>query len=269
MNQLFFALSAFTLGALHALEPGHGKTVVAAYLIGSKGTVRDAVTLGAIVTLTHTSSIIVLGILTAVAAAYFVPETIHELMEVVSGLLIVAVGLYMIKDRIVDARFETPDADQHHHRHGRHHSPGLAAADSPGHRHDHDHDHSPLVQHRGGSAHSYEMNRSQLSLWGLVTLGISGGIVPCPAALAILLAAAAAGNILGGISLVIIFSLGLAAVLVAIGIVLVRAANLAQRYLSEEASNKLSQRAGAISAVVITFMGLVMLAKAFGMFHLF
>ncbi|NIQ98744.1 MAG: High-affinity nickel-transporter, partial [Gemmatimonadales bacterium] len=84
--------SSFGLGALHALEPGHGKTVVGAYLVGSRGRVRDAVLLGLVVTLTHSGSVVLLGLLSIVAAAVFVPETVHTILEVVSGLLVLGVG---------------------------------------------------------------------------------------------------------------------------------------------------------------------------------
>ncbi|MHB1417521.1 MAG: nickel/cobalt transporter [Chloroflexota bacterium] len=257
MSGILFAVSAFVLGALHALEPGHGKTVVAAYLVGSKGTVRDAVLLGGIVTFTHTFSIIVLGLLTAVASAYLVPETVHEVLEVVSGLLVVAVGLWMVRGRLL-----VPRSD-HGHSHGEHEHA------SAHHDHDHapdpDHPHAHSHQHGadGHHGHSHTLPEGQRpSLGGLVTLGISGGMVPCPAALALLLAAVAVGNVLGGVSLVIVFSLGLAVVLIAIGIVLVKAADFAKRFFGD-GEGKFTRYASIASALVVTALGVAMTARAF------
>lgn len=232
MNDFIFAFSAFALGALHALEPGHGKTVVAAYLVGSKGRVQDAIVLGGIVTFTHTFSIIVLGVLTAVAASYFVPETVHGVLEVVSGLLIVGVGLWMVNDRIIKGRKDRG----HSHDHGSHDHHGHSHALPPG---------------------------EKPSLGSLITLGISGGIVPCPAGLALLLAAVAVGNVVGGVSLVVVFSLGLGVVLVAIGIAMVKTAGLAGRLFgSQLGDGRLAARAGMVSAVVVTCVGLAMTVRA-------
>lgn len=371
MNDLVFVFSAFALGALHALEPGHGKTVVAAYLVGSKGRVRDAITLGGVVTFTHTFSIILLGILTSVAAAYFVPETVHEVMEIASGLLILGVGVWMLQQRFgrrasvephahphgqhhahsdnshehSDARAlpasfastaviwqrgseadhpaESPvvaHADAHNalvfssarHAHGevwhahevdasaRHHHHGLDAdtsghhhpADDAGHQHDvpshaerdhpHPHPHADdrhhahprpdrQLHHEHGSAgHSHgarahthgPASDQRLGLRGLIALGVSGGIVPCPAALALLLAATAAGSVITGVGLVVVFSLGLAFVLIAIGLAMVKAAGVAGRRLSGDLTDRLSRHASAVSAVVVTLLGIAATARA-------
>ncbi len=238
MNELFLAVSAFVLGALHALEPGHGKTVVAAYLVGSRGRVRDAVALGGVVTFTHTFSIIILGLLTAVAADYLVPETVHETLAVVSGLLVLVVGIWMLNARVL-----RPEATSHAQ-------------------------HPPLAGHEHGSAlhkheHSHAGSRRRLGVWGLVTLGISGGIVPCPGALALLLAAVAVGDVVGGLSLVVIFSLGLATVLVAIGTILVRAADqVLRRFGDDFGATRIARRASVGSAVVVMLLGAVITTRA-------
>ncbi len=244
MSNALFALSAFALGALHALEPGHGKTVVAAYLVGSGGRVRDAVLLGAVVTLTHTSSILVLGLLTVLASAYLVPETVHEILEVLSGLLVVAVGLWMVRDRLLLHR--------HGHRHPREeHTPPA-----------HPHEHPPEDGHGHHGHHHPPPRGERLSLGNLIALGVSGGMVPCPAALALLLAAVAVGNVLWGLSLVVVFSLGLATVLIAIGVALVTAASFAGRFV-ETGDGRAARYAAAASAVVVTALGVAMTARAF------
>lgn len=232
---LLLALSSFGLGALHALEPGHGKTVVGAYLIGSKGTSWDAVLLGIVVTLTHTGIVIILGVLSTIAAAYFVPDTVQKVLEVVSGLLIVGVGGWMIAVRIRQAR-------------GRHHG------------HDHSHEHNDDHDCGHGHSHGPVLQPGQRpSLWQLIALGVSGGIVPCPAALAVLLAAISIGSFVRGLSLVLIFSLGMAAALVAIGIVMVHAAKFAGRYVTE---SKWTRIVPVISAIIITVIGVGLTIKA-------
>jgi nickel/cobalt exporter len=237
---LLLALSSFGLGMLHALEPGHGKTVVGAYLIGAKGTTWDAVLLGVVVTLTHTGTVILLGVLSTVAAAYFVPETVQKVLEVVSGLLIVGVGGWMIGVRIRQA---------HRHPHDHSHS------HSTDHHHGHNHDH-------GEHHHSHEpiLAPGQRASFGqLLALGVSGGIVPCPAALAVLLAAISFGNFIRGVSLVVIFSLGMAVVLVAIGIMMVRAAKFAGKYMSE---SRWTRFLPVFSAIIITLVGVGLTIKA-------
>lgn len=272
MSSLLFALSAFMLGALHALEPGHGKTVVAAYLVGSRGRVRDAFLLGGVVTFTHTFSIILLGVLTVVGSAYFVPETVHEVMEVVAGLLVLAVGLWMVRERILLGRSghdHSHDHDHHHHDHdhGRgeheHALVGVASESANAHSLSHDHDPPSARQHRHEGRNHAPAPPGRPSIWGLVTLGISGGMVPCPAALALLLAAVAMGNIMGGISLVVVFSLGLAAVLIAIGVAMVKAAHLVGRFLGVglEGESRFARRAGVASALVVTALGVMITAR--------
>jgi len=226
---LVLAATSFGLGALHALEPGHGKTVVGAYLVGSKGTSWDAVVLGLVVTLTHTGVVILLGILSTVAAAYFVPETVQETLELTSGLLIVGIGGWMIGVRIRQAR-------AHLEGRGRPHADG----------HAHEHEAEPGTGRRA-------------TFWQLVALGVSGGIVPCPAALAVLLAAISFGSFARGVSLVIVFSLGMASVLVAIGIMMVKAATFAARYVAE---SKWTRVAPVLSAIVITLVGVGLTVKS-------
>ncbi|MBL8103574.1 MAG: hypothetical protein JNM02_13655, partial [Anaerolineales bacterium] len=101
---LFALVIALALGALHALTPGHGKTVVAAYLVGSRGTTLHAVALGTIVTLTHTGSVFLLGIITLAASQYILPTTIIPLLEILSGLLIVGLGFYLLWQRFISWR---------------------------------------------------------------------------------------------------------------------------------------------------------------------
>lgn len=230
--------SAFGLGALHALEPGHGKTVVGAYLIGSKGRASDAVLLGIIVTLTHSGSVLLLGILSTAAAAVFVPETVQKVLEVVSGLLVLGVGAWMLVLRYRQARPQPHDHD-HDHEHEGGHSHGHGG---------HSHSHVPIVA-----------PGERPSLGQLIALGVSGGIVPCPAALAVLLVAVSDGRFVGGLSLVLIFSIGMAAVLVAVGIAMVKATGLATRRVGEARWMKVLP---VVSAALIVLIGLGLTVKA-------
>ncbi len=240
MEFLMLSVSSFGLGALHALEPGHGKTVVGAYLIGSKGSVGDAVQLGLIVTLTHSGSVIILGALSTLAAAYFVPETVQKVLEVVSGLLIVAVGAWMLLARVRRLRAHDHGAD-HDHGHGA--------------EHDHGHAH-------GGHGHSRASvpaaGKERPRFGQLLALGVSGGIVPCPAALAVLLAAVSLGQFARGLALVIVFSLGMAAVLVAIGITMVKAAHFASKYV---AASRWTRVVPVVSAALIFAVGIALTVK--------
>jgi len=202
---------AVGLGAFHALEPGHGKTLVAAYLVGSRGTVKHAVLLGLIVTAAHTAGVYVLGAITLYASKYIVPERLYPWLGAISGVMIAALGLMLLV-----RRYQGRDgllAHSHHH-HGAH--------DHGAHGHHHHHD--------GGHAqHHHEVNQP-VSAKQLLALGISGGIVPCPAALVVLLSAVAMQRIGFGLLLIVAFSVGLAAVLIAIGVLMVYARQFMARF---------------------------------------
>lgn len=266
------AATSFGLGALHALEPGHGKTVVGAYLVGSRGTAWDAVLLGIVVTLTHTGGVIALGVGSTIAAAYFVPETVQKMLAVVSGLLIVGVGGWMISVRFRQAR------SGQGHSHHPHHSHSHGSEDDDGdhaderHLHDHGYNHAPL--HAQGDDHGHEhahvavlsaqpdapASERRATFWQLVALGVSGGIVPCPAALTVLLVAISVGGFLRGVSLVLIFSVGMACVLVAIGLMMVKAAGVISRRAADSSFTRIMP---VLSAIIVTLLGVALTVKAF------
>lgn len=188
---------ALALGGLHALTPGHGKTLVAAYLVGSRGTVRHAVLLGAVVTITHTASVIAIGLLTLFASQSIVPSALTPALEVASGLLVVIVGARLVWQRWIDLRRRR------------------------GHAHTHD--------HGDGHVHAHLPPEGRVTAGGLLAMGVSGGIAPCPEALGILVIAIGLNRVAFGLGLIVAFSLGLAAVLIAIGVLLVRARPLVER----------------------------------------
>jgi nickel/cobalt transporter (NicO) family protein len=220
-------LAALLFGALHALQPGHGKTLVAAYLVGSRGTIRHAITLGSIVTFTHTASVLALGTLLLAFSQTIKPERILPGLTAFSGLLVVGLGVTLLRTRlrevltgVVGHHHHDHDHDHHHHHHDHDHDHH--------HHHDHDHDHHHHHHHHGHHhhhhhgphGHSHELPE-RITPRSLIALGISGGIVPCTEALVILIVAVAVGQMLLGLLMIIAFSIGLAGVLIGIGVALV------------------------------------------------
>jgi nickel/cobalt transporter (NicO) family protein len=212
-------LVAFGLGAAHALTPGHGKTIVAAYLVGSRGTLKHAAFLGATVTFTHTVAVFALGFATLFLFRYVVPEKITLVLGAVSGLSIVAVGAWMLHKRLAKADRSHVHAHghlvhAHHHSHGNH-----------GHSHSHEHVHEHAHDHHHGS-HTHSHIPDEVSWGGLIALGASGGLVPCESGLVLLLGAIALGRVGFGLVLLVAFSMGLAIVLMLIGMLVLYAKNL-------------------------------------------
>jgi nickel/cobalt transporter (NicO) family protein len=199
---LFALLLAFGLGAMHALSPGHGKTVVGAYLVGSRGTVKHALFLGLTVTITHTIGVFALGLITLFASNYILPEKLMPFLTFVSGLLVFYIGINLFKDRLL-AVFGAKDLHSHHtHEHGEH-----------THAHDDGHTHS-----HGGKVHSH-LPPEEITWKNLLGLGISGGLLPCPSALVLMLSAISLNRTGYGVLLTFVFSLGLAATLTGIGLI--------------------------------------------------
>lgn len=202
-------LAAMGLGAAHALTPGHGKTVVAAYLIGTRGTARHALFLGLTVTITHTLGVFIVGLVTLYASQYILPEQLYPWISALSGGLVVVMGIVLLRQRI-----RTIIARQHHdHAHDHHHD----------HTHDHHHDHEHVHAH-GGHVHSHlppGADGTPLTWRSLLALGISGGLLPCPSGLIVMLSAIALGRVGFGLLLIIAFSLGLAVVISGIGLLFV------------------------------------------------
>ena len=228
-------LVAFFWGAAHALTPGHGKTVVAAYLIGARGTARHAGILGLTVTLTHTAGVFALGAVTLYLSRYILPEVLYPWLSVVSGLLVVLIGLALLY-RHLDKCSTT----------GR---PGITprGAHTPACIANTPYAHSPRAAHtpniartpRAFSRRPYAQppataDGSKITWRGLMALGVSGGLVPCPAALVLLLGAISLDRLGFGMVLVLVFSAGLAIVLTGIGLLMI--------YARSSSSGSLSRR---------------------------
>jgi nickel/cobalt exporter len=215
------ALIAVGLGALHALEPGHGKTIVAAYLVGSRGTSKHAVLLGLIVTAAHTAGVYLLGAITLYASKYIVPEHLYPWLGVISGVAIAVLACFML------LRTWTGEDGGHTHEDGAFHSHWFS---SLGKRRTQES--LAIDSIRDADSHSLPQTKS-VSLAQLLTLGVTGGIIPCPAALVVLLSAFSLHRVGLGLFLIIAFSGGLAAVLIAIGLLMVYARQFVTRWKSE------------------------------------
>lgn len=242
---LALAIAAL-MGAAHAFTPGHGKTVMAAYLIGERGTIMHALVLGVVVTLTHVWSIIALGLISLYATEHVSETTFTFWTAVISGGIIVLLGLFLLRQRYahyVLARYGDADGLHHHHH-------GLMG--------DHTHETGEEVMHEHGpfGAHTHVITTEDGApptyrriLW----LGISGGIVPCPAALIVLLAAINIGRLPLGLLLILAFSIGLAAVLVILGILVVRASGAVRQRLGQRSPALLMLPI--VSSILITLLG--------------
>jgi nickel/cobalt exporter len=226
---LLLLLAALGWGALHALSPGHGKAMVAAYLVGTRGTARDAVALGGAVTVTHTIGVFALGLVTLALSQYVLPEDLYPWLTLVSGLMVAGVGAGVLRARLRAAR----NGGGHAH----------------GHRHDHGHGHAH------GHAHASEPLRRR----GIVAMGAAAGLIPCPSALVVLLAAISQHQVALGLLLISAFSLGLAATLTALGLAVVSARRLIPAHL---AAGRFATALPAVSALLIVAVGCVLTAKA-------
>jgi nickel/cobalt transporter (NicO) family protein len=256
------ALIAAALGALHALEPGHGKTVVAAYLVGSRGTARHAMMLAATVTASHTAGVYVLGALTLYASRWIIPDRIYPWLGGVSGLIIAALGAGLFAKRLM-ARRRAADAS-HFHGHDHDHEHDHPHHHDDDHHHDHEHDHPHLHPHRhdifgrhieDAAAHYPDTAPGEpIPLRGLLALGVSGGIVPCPAALVVLLSALSLNRAGFGLFLIVAFSAGLAAVLIGFGLAVVYARRVVAQRLHMEGAFALKWLP-LVSSAVITIAG--------------
>jgi nickel/cobalt exporter len=210
--------AALFWGAAHALSPGHGKTIVTAYLVGRRGTVRHAGLLGLIVTITHTIGVFTLGLVTLALSQFIVPDRLYPWLNLVSGLLVVGIGASVFYSRW---RHRRAHAHGHHHHH--HHA------------------------------------EPDASFRSLLAVGVSGGLLPCPSALVVLLAAISLHRVAFGLLLIVAFSAGLALAITAIGCAAVLARGAFRRVSLE---GPLVRLLPAASALVILAAGLAMTVRA-------
>jgi ABC-type nickel/cobalt efflux system permease component RcnA len=203
-------LAAMVLGALHAFAPGHGKTVVGAYLVGSRASARHAAFLGATVTITHTLGVFALGFATLLASEYVVPERIFPILGFVSGLIVLGMGVVLTVQRWPAARAamrHSANTFRSVATHGGYVMGRMQHAHAAAGWHSH-----------GGTWHTHAPPTERVTWRSLLALGVSGGLVPCPSAMVLLLAAVALNKTAFGLALVVAFSMGLALTLTAIGL---------------------------------------------------
>jgi nickel/cobalt exporter len=242
---------AFGLGIVHALSPGHGKTIMAAYLVGSGGSSRQAVGLGLAVTVSHTLGVLALAAITLGASSLLPPEQLYPILGVVSGALVIAIGGSLLWSRLrvllrdrAHARAHASSAE-HDHAHGHDHGHGQ------GHSHDYGHDHGHERAPQGA-----------VSWRGMLALGLSGGLVPSASALILLLGSIAAGRVAYGLVLVLGFGLGMAVVLTGIGLLLVHARRLVERRPSMARVQRLALPVQVATASLVVVLGVVLTSQA-------
>ena len=252
-----YLVSSFWLGALHAATPGHGKTIAASYIVGARGRPVDAFVLGIFVTLSHTSGIILVALLATLGSAWVVPHRVEAFLAVGTGVLVIGIGLWMLRTQLRIAPLAVGD----HAQAPRHAHEGLEHEHVHG---DEPHDHgvaSAAHRHGWGPVHTHNVEALALarpSLGVLLGLGVAGGLLPDPGALAILLASVASGRLILGLFTVVVFSVGFASVLVLVGIVAARVGQIVLAWLSSRWVGWLQVGA----ALLIVLVGLLLTANA-------
>jgi nickel/cobalt transporter (NicO) family protein len=287
---ILYLVSSFWLGALHAATPGHGKTIAASYIVGVRGRPVDALVLGIFVTLSHTSGIILVAVLATLGSTWLIPQRVEAYLAVGTGMLVVAIGMWMVRSQLqilslsrrvgrgrpglslprgahdLTHGHDHDDAHDHAHHDVETHAHGANAHDlrnAPPHHHDQSPPaHDPGYHRHGwGLRHTHNIDaitqtRPRLAI--LLGLGVAGGLLPDPGALAILLAAIASGKLVLGLFTVLIFSLGFASVLVVVGIIAARVGQLVLMWLSSRWMNWLQMGA----ALLIICVGLILTVNA-------
>lgn len=286
---LLYLVSSFWLGAVHAATPGHGKTIAAAYIVGARGRPVDAIVLGVFVTLSHTSGIVIVGLLASMGLPGMMPQRIEAWLAVATGILIIAIGLWTLwtqRDLVValQAMKRQPEAQagsmsyvaagggpsmvaQAAHAHSHAHSHSHTHDHAHGHHHhgDHHHDHehgAGMHSHGWGFKHTHDLslvtreNRPSMAM--LIALGVAGGILPDPAALAILFNALAQGKVMLGLGTVVVFSVGFAATLTVVGVI---AAKIGKRIL-DWLSGPWAIRIQLATSLLIVIVGVVLTFNA-------
>jgi nickel/cobalt transporter (NicO) family protein len=276
---LILLATNFLWGAYHAVQPGHGKTIAAAYIVGARGRPVDAWILGIFVTLSHTSGIVLVGVLASLGLPGLESKRIEVWLKVLTGLLIIAVGLWTLWTQ--RSLFNLAGvavagaADRQDHAHGHAHEPVHLHAHThpPAHSHDglpehshvsaHDDPQAGYHSHGFGIRHSHDLTgvmSRRPSLWMLVGLGTAGGLVPDPVALSLLIRALTDGKVILGLIGVFVFSLGFAAVLVAVGVV---AAAVGKRLLEWLTGRRAARLQLGMSALIV-LVGVILTATAIG-----
>jgi len=295
-DAIIYLATSFWIGAVHAATPGHGKTIAAAYIVGARGKPVDAVILGVFVTLSHTSGIVLVGILASLGLPGMVPQRIEAWMALITGILVIGIGFWTLwtqRELMLQLQGVAPaprhahdyahePAQEHaemrfrphthdgehghgHHQHGHDHAHGHDHSHDHDHAHDHAHPHHDAEagshSHGWGFKHTHDLKlatTNRPSLWVLIGLGIAGGLLPDPAALAILLNALAQGKVMLGLGTVVVFSIGFASTLVIVGVI---AAKVGQKIL-DWLAGPWAARLQISTSLLIVLVGVILSFKA-------
>jgi nickel/cobalt transporter (NicO) family protein len=277
-------LTALVIGAGHALTPGHGKTLMAAYLVGSRGTAVHAVGLGLSVAVSHTLGILALAFIVVGAGSVLPPDVVYRVTPVIAGGSIVAIGGWMLFNEIRRRRTRNASGSiayafesAHSHDPALEHEHGEHGHDGP-----HEHEHGDEHPHRHGSVHEAGDQRATpgehshggvrhshlppsgatLSWRGLFVLGLAGGLIPSTSALLILLGSIAAGRPAFGLVLVVAFGLGMAAVMTGVGLVMIVARTRLDRMPSRSSLGRIAALAPLVASVAVLGLGFVLTWQA-------
>jgi ABC-type nickel/cobalt efflux system permease component RcnA len=253
---------ALGLGAIHALSPGHGKTIMAAYLVGAKGSSRQAIGLGLTVTVSHTLGVLALAGITLAASSILPPERFYPILGVVSGALVIVIGASLLLGRVrpmLAAGRAHPHGHEHPHPHGHGHDHG---PDGHERGHEHGHEHAHAREHAHAHGHIHEPTEATISWRGLLALGLSGGLVPSASALILLLGSIAAGRVAYGLVLVLGFGVGMAVVLTGIGLLIVNARRIVDRRPSLTSLRRIAGPIQLGSAALVVVLGVVLTGQA-------
>lgn len=267
IEALTVLMANFWIGAVHAATPGHGKTIAAAYIVGARGKPIDALILGVFVTLSHTSGILIVGVLASLGLPGFIPQKIEAWLALVTGALVILIGLWTLwQQRALIIQLNLPAHLAHSHDPAHPHAHSHAGDGAHAHAHSQQDGEHAVHSHGWGMQHTHDLalvTGHRPSMLVLMGLGIAGGLLPDPAALGLLLAQLAQGKVMLGLAGVVIFSIGFAATLVLVGIV---AAKVGERILDWLAGSWAMRLQIATSlliivvGVVLTFNAAVMIA---------
>lgn len=272
-NAWFFIPSAILLGALHGLEPGHSKTMMAAFIIAIKGTVRQAVMLGLAATISHTAIVWLIAFGGMYVSQKFTAVSVEPWMQLISAVIILGTATWMFFNTWNEERnwhkahahcgHDHTRDDNHSHDH--HHSHGELGDHSHPHSHSHDHGHShdhdsPEYQDAHERAHARDIERRfakrEVTNGQIILFGLTGGLIPCPAAITVLLICIQLKALALGATMVVSFSVGLAITLVTVGV----GAALSMKHATKRFSGlqNLARRAPYFSSVLIACVGIYM-----------
>ena len=253
-NAWFFIPSAILLGALHGLEPGHSKTMMAAFIIASKGTIKQAVMLGLAATISHTAVVWLIAFGGMVISKRFTAQSAEPWLQLISAVIIISTAFWMFwrtwrGERNWLENMHGHDYEHHHHDHEHHHDHG----------HHHHHEHGEY-QDAHARAHANDIKRRfdgrEVTNWQILLFGLTGGLIPCPAAITVLLICIQLKALTLGATLVVSFSIGLALTLVTVGVgAAISVQQVAKRW---SGFNTLAKRAPYFSSLLIGLVGVYM-----------